>query len=47
MNDYNNQQAFEEFCNENTDAGCLCLLFATCVTIALGIIMGVLLCAVS
>lgn len=47
MNDYNNQQAFEEFCNENPNAGCLCLLFSLCVIIALGIVLGVLMCAVS
>lgn len=47
MNDYNNQQAFEEFCKDNPNAGCLCLLFATFFTIALGIILGVLICVVS
>ena len=45
MND-KNIQSFEELCQEDPKSGCLCLLFSVCVTIALGIILGMLMCAV-
>ena len=45
MND-NNKQSFEELYYEDPKSGCLCLLFSLCVTIALGIILGMLMCAV-